>query len=400
MLHKTLLRSLSVLLAAGLLASACSETATSDNEASTESTAEAVVAETPAEDTSGDALTLGVIHSLTGGSAPFGNASKKGVDLAITSINSEGGVNGQDIQVIESDDQTDEEEAINIVNGLITQDEVDAILGPTSSAATSLTGPIANEAQVPMMNAAGAAPGIAEIGDYVWRNTLGDARLVPYVVETLGEQLGIERAVLLFGADEAFTQSVAEEFEAAAEANGIELLESISFASTDQDFSAQLTAANTLDPDALFVSAIPSGGAGILTAAADQGIDLPIIGGSGFNSPEMIEIAGSAAEGVYSGAAWVATSPNELSQEFVAAYQDTYNEAPDQFAAQGYAAVHIFAAAAEQGGATREGVQEGLGQISNLPTVLGEFNFTDVGDGDYNALILQVVDGDYTVVDE
>src|SRR5205814_1812092 len=154
----------------------------------------------------------------------------------------------------------------------------------------------------------------------------------------------ISKVSILYAKDDAFSKSGYDVFKAELQKNNIKILSEQTFASTDTDYKAQLTAIKADNPDAIVVSALAAPAQTILQEARnDVGIDpkVTIIGGNGFNSPAVLKTAGKAAEGLIVGAAWNINASDDLSQKFIANFKKTYGADPDQFAAQAYAGVYI-----------------------------------------------------------
>ncbi|MGK2849537.1 MAG: ABC transporter substrate-binding protein [Candidatus Limnocylindrales bacterium] len=150
----------------------------------------------------------------------------------------------------------------------------------------------------------------------------------------------------------------------------------------------------------MVVSAPAEEGAGIITQARGLGIDVPIIGGNGFNSPAIIKNAGKDAEGVVVGAAWNSASQSPENQAFLAAYQAAYSSAPDQFATQAYTGVKLLAEAIKRAGSTdRQAIRDALPEIKDFPTPLGSFSFTELRDADHPAVVQIVKDGTFSSTD-
>lgn len=359
--------------------------------------------ETASDGSGGDAGTdpikVGAMFAQTGDAAIFGVVQTDGVRLAVEEINDSGGIDGQQIELLVEDTGSENEQAINIIQRFINQDRVNVILGPTLSAEGKAVAPIANNAEVPIIGTSWAAPtGTTDVGPYVWRVALTDGQNIPQAVAAAAGRDGYETAALLFGSDDPFTQAGGDAFMQAAEENGIEMVAQETFAKGDRDFSSQLTKIAAAAPDVLFVSATGESTASIVAQARQAGLTVPIVGGNGFNTPTVPENAGDAANGVIVAAAWDASSSaeNPKNAEFIEAYTAEYGKAPDQFAAQAYAAVYVFAEAVRLGGgAGADEIVAGLNEIADLDSVLGPFNFTEGRDAGGEAVILEIKDGEY-----
>lgn len=343
-----------------------------------------------------DPVPVGAVLSLTGAAAHYGESQRNALELAAQQLNERGGVT---YELTVEDDQTDPRQGITVFEQFASQDDVSVIIGPTLSNTAMQTNPVAQEEGVPVLGISNTAAGITDIGDYIFRDSLTEDAVIPQTVAKAKEVLGLEKVVVMYSNDDAFTESGYDAFAAALEDNGIEIAETITFSKSDTDFRALLTQAREHDPDAIVVSALIEAAIPLVTQAREMGIDVPIIGGNGFNSPALMEGAGEAAEGVVVGAAWNSASDNPLNQEFIAAYSEEYGSPPDQFAAQAYAGLNLIDTAVRAGcSGERDDIKEQLGQLKDVPTVLGDFSITETRDADHPAVVQIVKNGEFAVL--
>ena len=146
------------------------------------------------------------------------------------------------------------------------------------------------------------------------------------------------------------------------------------------------------------VSALAEEAAGIMSQGRQLGIpdSVRFIGGNGFNSPKLAQLAGAAAVGAISGAAWFVNSDAPGNQDFVKAYNAKYGANPDQFAAQAYAAVYIMASAIKNAGkAEGQAIRDTLAQVKDADTVLGKFSFAASRDPVHAPIVQVVKDGKF-----
>lgn len=343
---------------------------------------------------------LGAVFSQTAAGAQYGATQKNGVQLAVDEINASRALGEAKIEVVFEDDASDKAQGINAFQKLINQDRVVAIIGPTLSNTAQATNPVAQTAGVPVLGVSNTAGGITEIGNFIYRNSLTEAQVIPQTVAAVKQKSNVQKAALMYGNDDAFTQAGYEVMKKALTESGIQITSEQTFSKGDKEFSAQLTVIRGTSPDALFVSALVDEAVGIVTQARRLGMDrLPIIGGNGFNSPALIKGADTAAESVIVGAAWNSASTNPKSQDFIRNYRAKFNSDPDQFAAQAYAGVYIMAEAMKHAGSVtdRQAIREGLGKVTNLDTVLGSFSFTPGRDAQHPAVVQIVRNGTFAV---
>jgi branched-chain amino acid transport system substrate-binding protein len=342
------------------------------------------------------AVPLGAVLSLTGAAASYGESQQRGLDLAAEQLAEKEGVT-YDLTI--EDDQTDPRQGITLFDEFVSQD-VSLIIGPTLSNAALQADPIAQEAGVPVLGISNTAAGVTEIGDYIFRNSLTEQAVIPQTVAAATEKFGLSKVVVMYSNDDAFTESGYEAFSSALEDEGVEVTETITFSKADTDFRALLTQAKESDPDALVVSALIEAAIPLVTQARELGIDVPIIGGNGFNNPRLMADAGEAAEGVVVGAAWNSASDNPENVAFLEDFEAKYDAQPDQFAAQAYAGLMLVDHAVRAGcSADREALKEALGEIKDIPTVLGEFSIDENRDAVHPAVVQVVQDGKFAVLE-
>jgi len=339
---------------------------------------------------------VGAALSLTGAAASYGQSQQKGLELALDDLAEKEGVT---YELAIEDDATDPKQGIAVFEQFISREPVSIILGPTLSNGAKTTDPIAQEEGVPVLGISNTAAGITEIGDYIFRNSLPETAVIPQTIAKAKESLGLEKVVVMYSNDDAFTESGFTAFEAALEEEGLETVETLTFSKADTDFRALLTEAKAAQPDALVVSGLIEAAIPLVTQARELGIEVPIIGGNGFNSPQLMADAGEAAEGVIVGAAWNSASESEENVAFLEAFKAKHDGNPDQFAAQAYTGMILVDAAVRAGcSAERDAIQASLGSLQDIPTPLGTFSF-DNREPQHPAVVQIVEGGTFTVLD-
>jgi len=348
---------------------------------------------------------IGLAFSMTGAAAGYGATQKNGVQLAVDEINAAAGADGLKLVPIFEDDASTPQQGINVFNKFINADKVSMIIGPTLSNTAQVADRIAQEAGVPVLAISNtAAKGITDIGDYIFRDSLTEMVVIPNTIKVAKEKLKISKVAILYGNDDAFTKAGYEAFKKAIQDSGLTVLNEQTFAKGDRDFSPQLTQIKAQNPDAIVVSALVEEASGIVSQARKLDIptSVPIIGGNGFNSPNLMKNAGDAAEGVMVGAAWNSSAATPINKKFVEAYNAKFGVMPDQFAAQAYAGVYIAYQAISKAPApdNRKAIRDALAGIKGINTVLGTFSFTEGRDADYTPVVQMVKGGKFTVFGE
>jgi len=316
---------------------------------------------------------IGVIAIVTGPGAGYGEAITNGIKLARDEVNAKGDVF---IELKIEDSSAKQEQALAAAQKLINSEQVVAIIGPTLSNEMRVVGPEANASGVPIMGTSTTAKGITQIGKYVFRNAMPESQAIPASIGKAVKKYNIRKVALLYGNDDVFTKSGFDTMKETSEKLKLDILTVQEFQKGQSDYKAQLTKIASLKPDAVFCSALYEEGAVILSQARKMGLSVPFVGGNGFNSPKVVEIAKDAADGLIVATPWYGDRNDPKVKAFVAKYEKTYGKKPDQFAAQAYDALYTMAEALKKAGtADRERLRDALAATRDFHGVLGKFSF-------------------------
>jgi branched-chain amino acid transport system substrate-binding protein len=354
---------------------------------------------------------IGFAFVTSGDNAVYGRSQRQAAEMAWKELNDAGGINGAKVVAIFQDTASKPDQAITAFQKLMNTDDVLAIVGPTLSNEALSADPEAQKASCPVLAVSNTAGGITDMGDFIFRDSLAEFQVIPETIKQAKEKLGISKVSILYAKDDAFSKSGYDVFKAELQKNNIKILSEQTFATADTDYKAQLTAIKGDNPDAIVVSALAKPAQTILLQARnDVGIDpkIHIIGGNGFNSPAVIKAAGAAAEGLVVGAAWNSSASSDLNKTFIDKYKAKYGSVPDQFAAQSYAGFYILADAIKRANLTdlthksvkqnRVKVRDALKATKDLPTVLGNFSFTDKRDANHPPVVQIVKSGKFEIL--
>jgi len=336
---------------------------------------------------------IGVISYITGPGAAYGEAITNGLKLAQKEINAEGKV---DIELVIEDSAGEQEQALSAAQKIMSDDDIVSIIGPTLSTEMNVVGPEADLNGIPIMGTSTTAEGIPQIGEYVFRNSIPEALAIPASIKKAVEKYDAKKVAILYGNDDVFTKSGFDTMEKTAKDMGLEILTIETFQKGQSDYNAQLTKIKSLNPDLILASALYNEGAVIMGQARKMGIDVPFVGGNGFNSPQVIEIAGEAANGLIVATPWFGEKDDPKVKSFNEKYEAEYKKLPDQFAAQAYDGLYIMAEALKNAGeADRDKVKDALLEIKDLEGILGKFSFDEEGDVVMDPTVLIIEDGQF-----
>ena len=345
----------------------------------------------------GQTVKLGFVTAYTGPGAAYGQAMKDGVDLAVEEINKDPNTKVK-IDLKTYDTKLNKSEAINAFKKCIEQDKVLAIEGPMTSGEMFAAGPIAQQSKVVAFGTGTTATGITDLGDYIFRNAIPGKLAIPQTVKKAQQKLGFKKVALLYSNNNDQMVGESKIYQQVFADNGIEVVDTETFADKDTDFSAQLTKIQAANPDVIAVAGLYQEGALIAKKAREMGMNQPIIGNNGFNSPEYIKQAGAAADGTMVATPWNPERQSEKAQNFRKAFVAKYGHEPDQFAAQAYDAMYIIHEAVEKSGTTtnRKKFRDALAQITNFEGATGVFSFDDHRDPSMDLDVLVIKDGKWT----
>ena len=326
-----------------------------------------------------EVIKIGAILPLTGDAAVYGEHAQNGFEIALEEYNAHGVCGGKRIKILYEDSQADPSKAVSAFKKLVEIDKVRFILGPLSSSEVLAIAPLANRRKVIVLTPLASAPAITEAGDYIFRNVMSDlfdgAAIATYVIKEMHKKTaGILYINNDFGVG--LKNSFKEKFE---ELGGVVKVE-IPFERGEKDFRSLLLKLKRANPDVVFLVGYKEM-AEILRQTKEMGLKFQFVSFSMFEDPDILRLAGDAAEGVvYTYRAFDPKSENPVVKEFVQKYTTKYGEEPDIFAALSYDGARILFNALDRGNCDVEGVKEALYNTKDFPGVVGKTTFDHNGD--------------------
>jgi branched-chain amino acid transport system substrate-binding protein len=341
-------------IAAGvLLVAACtSPTATPGGGASNQPSAGAGASQGTAT-----TIKIGGGFALTGAESALDLPAANGAKLAVKQINAAGGVNGAQIELIVHDSKYDMAVTAQTAKQFVEQDKVPLFIGYTDTDSVLASGPTFQNAKIPFITVGATSPKIpTQVGDMMFLACFGDnvqaAVGAEYSYKTFGHN-----AYFLWDKGIEYTTLLGAYFKARfTELGGTIALED-SYADDATDFSAQITKIKALSPqpDFYYVAAMPYNIGPIVKQFRDAGLTGPIVGGDGYDTPDLISVAGAAADNVFftTHALMDATGGTDGIKKFMADYKAEYGHDPENaFAALGYDTINLLVDAIKRAGST------------------------------------------------
>lgn len=346
-------------------------------------------------------IVIGHFASMTGSEATFGQSTDNGVKMAVEEINAAGGIDGKKVRLITYDDKGDAREAGSAVTRLVTRDQVVAVLGEVASGLSLAGAPICQEHGVPMISHASTNPRVTQVGDMIFRVCFIDPFQGAVCAKFAREHKGLEatKAAVLIDQSAPYSVGLGEEFEKAFIAGGGTIVSKQNYQSGEQDFSAQLTAIRASGPQVIFVPGYYTDVGNIALQARKLGITVPLLGGDGWDSEKLSEIAGEALNGSFYSNHYSNEDPSENSLKFIEAYKAKHGQAPDALAALGYDAANVlFAAIKNAKSVSGKELAAELAKTKDFDGVTGKITIDEHRNAVKSAAILELKGGVPTFV--
>ncbi|OCS87953.1 ABC transporter substrate-binding protein [Caryophanon tenue] len=348
-----------------------------------------------------DTIKIGANLELSGAVASYGSSILDGAELAIKEINENGGIDGKEIELISADNKSENAEATNAALKLIEQDEVVAMIAPATSGNTVATVQLANENKIPIVTASGTAPNITvnedgSVNEYAFRTCFIDPFQGTVAANFAANELSAKNVAIFADNASDYAKGLAASFKEQIEANGGTVVGEEAYVAKDTDFRTQLTNLKGENPDFIFIPGYYEEVGLIVKQARELGIDVPLMGADGWDSPTLIDLAGGEAlNNTFITNHYSSGDPDEKIQKFVEAFKaDNGDTAPNAFNALGYDTVYYLADAIDRADSLDgEAIKDALAATENLSLVTGTFTVDDEHNPVKSATVLEFVDG-------
>lgn len=327
----------------------------------------------------GKSATIKIGHqvALTGPNATWGQSESNALKMAVEKINADGGVLGKKLEVIAYDNRADKLEAVNVAKRLVEQDKVVAIIGPAQSGVTNAIREVNNSAKVPLIATTATNPKVTVADDgsvvpYTFRVCFIDPFQGTVAAQFALKDLGAKTAAVLYDVGDEYSQFLGKYFVEGFEKGGGKITANEAFRSGELDFRAQLGKIKAGKPDVLFIPTMQKEAALAAKQARDLGIKSTFLGGDGWASPDLIDLAGAAVDGAYF--VNIAAIEDPAIQDFIKAYTEKYKAdpvLPNPLMAYD-AAIWIADALKRAGSTDGAKLKEALENTKDLPVLTGK----------------------------
>jgi branched-chain amino acid transport system substrate-binding protein len=344
---------------------------------------------------------VGVFVSLTGSTADYGLSTINGIRMATEEVNSAGGIDGRQIELLVEDTKSDDYETSVAVRRLVHERGVRALLGEVVSSRSIVGASVAQSAGVPMLTPSSTSPAVTGRGDFIFRSCYTDPFQASALARFAADGLHARRAALLVDSAQEYSTELARLIRGEFESRGGRVVAEQTYAEGDEDFTQQLMTAGAARPDVLFVPGYYREAGLIAKRARELGLDAPLVGGDGWDSQGLYQIGGEDLRGSFFSNHFSVNDPDPAVRTFVEDYIGLHGYPPDAFAATAYDAARImFAAVRNAGSLDRRRIRDALADTINYKGVTGTITF----DRDRNAVkpivIIRIEQGGLYAVQE
>ena len=353
--------------------------------------------ETAAEE---DVIKIGVFEPMTGANAAGGELEVEGIRLA-NRLYPE--VMGKKVELVIVDNKSDAVEAASAAALLVEKEQVAAIIGSWGSSFSMAAGDVIKD-KVPTVGASCTNPLVTQGNDWYFRVCFIDPFQGKVMATYSYENLGARKAAIIQEVNNDYAIGLAKFYtDAFKELTGDDdaIVSVANYNTGDQDFNAQLTNIKSANPDVIFAPGNFTESALIVKQAKQLGIDVPIIGGDTYETPEFVDIGGEAVEGCVFSTFFTSETPiTAESETFLEEYRAEYGKEPAAVTALAYDAYILILDAIERAGSTDPvALRDALAETEGFEGAAGIITLDENGDAVKNAVIKQVKNGEFVYMD-
>jgi branched-chain amino acid transport system substrate-binding protein len=343
-------------------------------------------------------IKIGLITPLSGDVKTFGESVRNSFLIAVEEANARGGVAGMKITYVIQDDKNDATEAANVANLLVNQQRVKAIVGSVTSKATIPVSDIIQAAKVPTISPSATNPKVTVADgkrkDYMFRACFIDPFQGAVMAKFSRETLKGNNAAVLFDASNDYSKGIAEVFRDAFGKQGGKVAAFESYGKDDVDFSALLTKVKASGADVLFLPDYYNKVGLIAKQVQEKRLKVRLVGPDGWDSPDLVKIAGSAIEGGYFSNHYSADDRRPEVAAWVKKYKEKHGQTPDALATLAYDATNLLLEAIRKAGSDDpKKIREALASSKDYRAVSGKSTLDRNGDMIKSAAIVKIEGG-------
>jgi branched-chain amino acid transport system substrate-binding protein len=347
------------------------------------------------QDAGGDTIKLGSASPLTGPQADIGIDIQHGTQLAVDDLNAQGfEIGGKKVkfELLSEDDEANPSKATTVAQKLV-DSKVVGIVGHFNSGASIPASKVYSDAGIPQISPGSTNPRYTQQGyATTFRVVANDDQQGPAVAGFLINSLKAKKVAVIDDST-AYGQGLAGTLEATLKAAGVDVVAHEHTTDHDTDFAAILTNIKGKQPQYVFFGGIYSQAAPMAKQMKALGLNVPLLGGDGIQTPKFIEVAGAAAEGTYASVPGLPKDKMPGGKAFLEKFEARFHKPVELFAPMGYDAVFVIAEAMKRAGSSDPAKYLPELKKTKYNGVIGPIEFDDKGDLKNGPITINVVKG-------
>ena len=344
-------------------------------------------------------IKIGASMSVTGTYAKPGSYQKEGYDVCIDELNGKGGLLGRKVELVIYDDQSQPATAVKLYEKLITEDKVDAVMGPYSSAVSEAVANVTEKYKKVMVAPLAATTSIFKKGrKYIFMVITPAENYLDGLIDMAAKR-GL-KTVAIINEDTLFPKASAAGTAEAAKKRGMQVVLQEAYPKGNTDFSALLVKIKAANPDVIAAGTYFDDAVAITRQMKELNVNPKMFGLTvGGDLPEFYDLLKQNAEYIYGSTQWDESLPYPGQKEFLAAYTKKFKHEPSYHAAAGYAGCLIYGEAVKRAGTLdADKVREQLLKME-IKTAFGDYKVEPDGfQVAHKMVMLQWQDGKRVVV--
>lgn len=287
---------------------------------------------------------VGVLAPLTGENATYGEATMRGIEMALNEISKSSEYSDFTIKIIQEDTKLEAAKAVSGIQKLISIDKVPVIIGPFGSSEVLAVSQSANQGNTPIVSASATADAIETAGDYVFRIVPSNKEQGSSMADFVVNQLHIDDSIVILALNNDYGVSLSQSFKDKIKKLGGKIVYEDRFNEKEKDFKTLILKVKNLNPKFIYIPDHYNEAGLFLKQAKELGLSCPLGGGDGSYSPDLISIAGSGSNGFYLTVMGLDDS-NVRTLSFKSEYKEKYNQDVDVYSAYAYDCLFVIAQA-------------------------------------------------------
>jgi branched-chain amino acid transport system substrate-binding protein len=343
-------------------------------------------------------IIVGEYGSMTGNENYFGDTTHKGIMIAVDEQNAAGGIKGRKISLVLEDDRSNSAEASTVVEKLITQEKAVAILGEVASGNSIAGAKQCSRYGVPMISPSSTNPVVTQTGDgqpaaMIFRVCFLDPFQGAAMAKFAYDKLGARKAAVLYDKSQPYSDGLRQAFVKAFKGFGGTITTEQAYSAGNQNYKPQLTTIRETAPDVIFVPAYYQAVGPIAEQARKElGMGaIPLLGGDGWESPQLLEDSGEWLEGCYFSNHAAPDEDRAAVKGFVGKFKAKYGQEPSGLAALGYDAAKILFAAMERAPSlSGKDLAAAIAATKDYQGVTGQITINPRHDADKSLVIVKI----------